>query len=192
VHHSALAACALAQLACASMTALPEVHQPFRPTGSVGRGTLQASFNRVQVRSRGLSLSQQRDGSWCGAFSLSGLGFEHPLDVSVGPDAIRGLGLVLIRSLPVAGTTVYEGALDGKRFRFELSAEEVRVKTERLEGTYAGPVRDPDGGALRFHAGAELVLTGEAAAVTDPPWPQLALALVAAFAATPSSEMQDL
>lgn len=170
---------ALALSGCAGAPVMPEALEPYRPTGSVQRGAQGASFNRARVLNPSMSLARHLDGSWTGWFALAGTGTTVPLDVSVTPDAIRGVGFVLVRLTPAPGRTVYEGTFNGKRFHFELSAEAVAVKTAGLEGTYAGPVREGD--TLTFHAGSDLTLTGEATAVAAPPWPQLALALVAAF-----------
>jgi hypothetical protein len=170
---------AVAQLACATAPVATEAPTELPGAGSIQRGSLGASFDGTHVLNPSISLARHADGSWSGSFSLAGTGSTIPLDVSVGKDAIRGVGFVLVRSTPEPGRTVYDGTFDGKRFHFELSEAEVRVKTARYEGTYTAPSRDGD--ALRFHAGGELVLTGAATAISAPPWPHLALALVAAF-----------
>jgi len=186
-------ALALAPVGCVSVSPAPEAVDSlaFELAGTIRRGaTVDATtFTGAQVTSRSFNLSRQSHDAWVGGFSFNGLARELPLNLSVGPDAIRGIGFLLVRSSPGPGRTVYEGVFDGKKFRFEVSAEELQVKTARLASSYAGPVREGD--RLILHSDSELVLTGDAMAMADPPWPHLALALVATFV-TAASDMRGL
>jgi hypothetical protein len=165
-------------LGCASSPVVPEAALEFKATGSVQRGSRGASFDAAHVVNPSISLTRHRDGSWSGTFARSGSGNTIPIDVSVTKDAIRGIGFVLVATQPEPGKTVYDGAFDGRRFRFELTASGLTAKTPVYDGTFSGSLVPGD--TLRFEGGG-LILTGEATALGAPPWPHLALALVAAF-----------
>jgi hypothetical protein len=160
-------------LGCASAPSVPEAALEFKATGSIQRGSFGASFDASHVVNPGVNLSRHADGSWTGTFAQSGV-----IDVSVSKDAIRGIGFVLIASQPAPGKTVYDGNVNGKRFHFELGETLVTVKTPRYEGRFEGA--SVPGYPPRFEGGG-LILTGDAATPGQPPWPNMALALVAAF-----------
>ncbi len=165
--------------ACASAPLVPEAQGEFRPTGVIQRGAHGASFNASRVVSPNISLAKHADGSWSGQFALAGNGTTVPLDVSVSESAIRGVGFVLTRSTPSPGLTVFDGLFDQKRFHFEVSHDAFTIHTTRYTAAYGTPRAEGD--QLFFGENKELILQGAATDVTAPQWPEMGLALVAAF-----------
>jgi len=151
---------------------VPEAKGDFEATGSIQLRSFGATFDKYRVRSPSANLAVRTDGSWAGV--LSG----RAIDVSVDETTLRGVDLVLSRSESTPDNTVITGQFEGKMLRFEFDAKGARIRTPRFSNTYYG--RFPKEGALNYGQGGEVTLKGEAASAT-PPWPQFALALVAAF-----------
>ena len=76
------------------------------------------------------------------------------------------------------GHIVITGQFIGKIARFEIDSEQVMVRTASVSKTLPGRIITPGGTAYGpLH---ELELRGEAG-LENPPWPQFAFALLAAF-----------
>jgi hypothetical protein len=164
---------------CVMPELVPEARGDFKATGSIERGPLGASFNSARVLSPSINLGKHTDGSWSGQFSQGRGGLTEPIDVSVTDSSIRGVRFTMTRARPATGREVYDGSFNGKQFHFELSADGLAVHTTHYSATYGtvklGKTRS------EFGEGGALVLTGDAADVTAPPWPQMAFAMLASF-----------
>ena len=165
-----LAASVLLLTCCVTAQPLPETLTDYVPTGEVLLGAMGATFDSVRVRKPNVNLTKRADGSWGGVLGSSGL------DCSVTPNRVTGVGLTLV--LEESGGekgTLITGQWQGKPVRFELGPERAVIRAGKFSSTLERS------GPTTYGSRGELQLKGEAA-LADPPWPQLALALLAAFA----------
>lgn len=162
---------------CAGMfpTVVPEAQSAeYNPTGEVQANRYGATFDAVRVRNPNCNLSKRTDGSWGGKIG------DHALDVSVTPDRIRGVNFVLSKTDSTADRLIITGQMDGKIYRFELGPTDALVRTPNQSLTFPGRV--VEGGVTYYGPMKELSLKGEASGgMANVAWPQLALALLAAF-----------
>ena len=162
---------------CATMQPLPETLTEYKPTGEITLQRLGASFDSVRVRNPNVNLTKRADGSWGGTFGGAGTVGTVGIDVSVTPKRVTGVGILLV--LEESGGekgTIITGQWRGDMVRFEFGPEKALIRTSRYSSTL------DRSGPNSFGARGELELKGEAA-LPEPPWPQFALALLAAFAA---------
>ena len=175
---------------CTLPAVAPEAATEFKATGTIQRGNRGASFDASRVVSPNITVSKRSDGSWAGHFAVAGSGASIPIDVSITDKAVRGIGLVLLREELGDGHVVISGSFDQrasgglggerKNFRFELSPDRAIIHTTRSEFELETRSERPDGSTL-YGQGDGLILTGEAARLEPLAWPQMALALFAAF-----------
>lgn len=162
--------CGLALGGCIAFAQpLPETLTEFVPTGEISLRSNGASFDAVRVRKPNGNLSKRSDGSWGGV--LSG----QAIDVSVTPKRVAGVNLTLV--LEESGGpkgTVITGQFQGSILRFEIGPEEARIRTPNHSMTLARSSPNT------FGPRGEFELKGDAA-LPEPPWPQFALAMLAAF-----------
>lgn len=161
-------------IGCARMAPLPETQTEYVPTGEINLGSLGASFDTVRVRKANVNLTKRADGSWGGVMG-SGPSGGIGIDVTVTPKRVTGVGLTLV--LEESGGekgTIITGQFQGNIVRFEFGPEQALIRTHRFSSTLARS------SPTTYGARGELKLNGEAA-LADPPWPQFALALLAAF-----------
>lgn len=151
---------------------VPEAAGKYEATGAIQLRSFGATFDQYRVRSPTANLAARTDGSWAG--TLSG----RAIDVSVDESSVRGVDLVLSRADSTPTMTVITGQFQGKMLRFEFDDKGARIRTPRFSNTYHG--RFPKDGAMNYGQGGEVSLTGQAG-IASPPWPQFALALLAAF-----------
>lgn len=157
---------------CVTAQPLPETETEFVPTGEILLGSKGAAFDAVRVRKPNVNLTKRSDGSWGGVLAGTGI------DVSVTPKRVTGVGITLV--LEESGGekgTVITGQWQGKTVRFEIGPEQALIRT----GTFSTTLTRS--GPNTFGARGELELKGEAG-LPEPPWPQMGLALLAAFTAT--------
>ena len=158
---------------CALPKTVPEaLSADFKPTGEVSMRGRTASFDAWRVRAPNCNLSKRTDGSWGGTFQ------ERALDVSVTEKQIRGVEMTMTHEHTSDGKEIITGQFLGKLARFELDGEKVLIRTQGTSATLHGRVAGEQ--VVSYGALHELELRGEAGA-PNPPWPQLAFALMAAF-----------
>jgi hypothetical protein len=148
---------------------LPETNTDFVPTGEISMRSSGAAFDAVRVRKPNVNLSKRTDGSWGGVMN------GQAIDVSVTPDKISGVNLTL--KLEESGGpkgTVITGQFQGKIVRFEIGPETALIRTPAHSVTLTRSSPNTFGGR------GELEFKGDAA-LAEPPWPQFALAMMAAF-----------
>ena len=148
---------------------LPETTTEFVATGEVSLHLAGAAFDAVRVRKPNVNLSKRSDGSWGGVMS------GQAIDVSVTPNRLSGVNLTL--KLEESGGpkgTVITGQFHGDIVRFEIGPEQAVIRTSNHSTTLTRS------GPNTFGPRGELELKGEAA-LPEPPWPQFALAMLAAF-----------
>lgn len=175
---------------CTLPALIPEESVEFKATGTLQRGNRGASFDESRVMSPNIRLSRRTDGSWGGRFALAGSGNSIPIDVSVTDHAIRGIGLVLLREEMTDGSVVITGTFDQKasgglggdrkNFRFELAPQRAVIHTTRSDFDLESRSKRADGSVL-YGEGDGLILTGDATKLEPLVWPQMGLALFAAF-----------
>ncbi len=154
---------------CATAPPLPETLTEFVPTGEIVIGSMGASFDSVRVRKPNVNLTKRADGSWGGVIGNTGI------DVSVTSKRVTGVGLTLV--LEESGGekgTIITGQWKGSILRFEITAEQALIRTPTFSTTLSRSSPNT------FGSRGELVFKGEAA-LAEPPWPQFALAMLAAF-----------
>lgn len=162
---------ALALSACTLPQVMPEVRDtPFVPTGEVVLYDRSVSFDAVRVRSPKANLARRTDGSWAGV--LDG----RPVDVSVTETRLTGVDLLLTRAESFPGVVVITGQVRGRMVRFEL--DDRRAKLWGPLGSVELTGREVEPTQTTYGPQGNLELRGEAGDL-EPPWPQLALALVA-------------
>ena len=149
---------------------LPETQTEFVATGEINIHSQNAAFDAVRVRRAGANISKRTDGSWGGVMN------GQAVDVSVTPKRISGveINMVLEESGGEKGTVI-TGQFHGNILRFEIGPKQALVRSANHSFTLT---RGADG---TYGPQGELVLKGDAA-LPEPPWPQFALALLAAFA----------
>jgi hypothetical protein len=158
---------------CTFPQVVPEaLKDEYVPLGRLQMYDKSASFDEVRVRSPRANLSKRTDGSWGGVLD------QQPIDVSVTDTAVRGANFVLSREDSTPGRLVITGQFKGKIYRFELDDQRARIRTPTTSLDFLTRA-EVDGGRA-YGPMRPFVLTGEAAA-DAPPWPQLALSLVAMF-----------
>jgi hypothetical protein len=161
--------------ACATAPAAPEPE--YKPTGEVVIYERTSTFDGTHVRGPSCNLSRRDDGSWGGV--LGGRG----IDVAVTNDSIRGVDLTISREESTRGHQVITALFMGLIYRFELSADGAIIRTPTRSMTFPGRVvgerlASYGGGVGGAHG--DFTLRGDAS-LENPPWPQLALALLATY-----------
>ncbi len=161
----------LALSSCNFPTVAPEaLNTEFKATGEVLLYNRTASFDAYRVRSPKCNLSKRTDGSWGGVLA------ERAVDVSVTPNRISGVDLLLARDISDPGKIVYTGQFQGRIFRFEFDEKRAILRAPSLSFTLDGKQTGPQ--QTTYGPQGNLQLRGEAAD-ENPPWPQLGLALMA-------------
>jgi hypothetical protein len=160
----------LACSACATTPAVPE--KEYRPAGEVRYYNRSASFDETRVRSVKCNLQRRADGTWGGVID------GRAIDVSVNDITVRGVDIIVNREESRPGKQVFTAQFQGRIFRFEISDDSVSVRTGSMSANYPGRLLGE--GVSRFGPNGELELRGESS-LENPPWPQLAFALIAAF-----------
>lgn len=167
------ASAALALAGCALMPkTVPEANTEFKPSGEVVIRGRTAGFDAVRVRSVNCNLAKRTDGSWGGTFQ------ERAVDVSVTDTHIRGVDVILTRQESQKGHLIITGNFNGKMARFEVDGDKVLVRTPVTSRNLTG--RTDEGAVVKYGSLQELELRGEAG-VENPPWPQIAFALLSVF-----------
>lgn len=168
-----LMAVALAVTGCTFPQVVPEaLSSEYRPTGEVQMYNRGATFDAVRVRSPHANLAKRTDGSWGGVID------SEPVDVSVTDTTVRGVQFILTREESAPGRLVITGQIKGRLYRFELEEGIARIRGPRQSMDFQ--TRAPIENGVAYGPMKSLQLRGEAAA-ENPPWPQLAFALVAMF-----------
>ena len=117
-------------MACATAEVMPEARsENYVPTGSVQWLSRGATFDAVRVRSPKMNLARRTDGSWAGTFE------NRAIDVSVTPEAVRGVDLLLHRERE-GHTTIITGQFQGRIVRFELGDERALIRTVSASLTF--------------------------------------------------------
>ncbi|GMU60241.1 MAG: hypothetical protein AMXMBFR34_20040 [Myxococcaceae bacterium] len=158
---------------CTFPQVVPEaLSDEYKPTGEVRMYDRGATFDAVRVRSPYANLSKRTDGSWGGVL------VREPVDVTVTDKTVRGVNFVLTREESAPGKLIITGQFKGKiyRFEFEENIARIRAPVQSLDFQTRWPI---DNG-VAYGPMKSLQLYGEAAA-ENPPWPQIAFALVAMF-----------
>jgi len=158
---------------CTFPQVVPEaLSEEYKPTGEVKMYDRGVTFDAVRVRSPYANLSKRTDGSWGGVL------VRQPVDVTVTDTTVRGVNFVLTREESTAGRLVITGQFQGKIYRFEFEQDIARIRAPRQSLDFQTRWPIPNG--IAYGPMKSLSLTGDAAA-ENPPWPQLAFALVAMF-----------
>jgi hypothetical protein len=163
---------ALACSACATTPAAPE--PDYKPTGGVVTYNRTATFDATHVRSVSCNMRMREDGSWGGSLG------DRGLDVAVTDVTVKGVDLFINREESRPGKTIITAQFKGLLYRFELQGERALVRTPTVSLSYGGRVLGDN--VARYGPMGEFELTGEASK-ENPPWPQIAFALLAAFVA---------
>lgn len=139
----------------------------FKALGEIRYRSGSASFDETRVVGPHVNMSRRSDGSWAGNL------MDGTVDVSVYPDRVVGVGLTLaIERKP--DVNIITGQYQGRILRFEVGAEQLIVRTPSISTTL------PRTGDGMYGQNGVVRLFGQAAEA-NPPWPQFALALAAAF-----------
>lgn len=158
---------------CTFPQVVPEARDtPYVATGGLQANRFGATFDAVRVRAPHTNLSKRTDGSWAGTLN------DGAIDTTVTEDSVRGVGVLLTRKVTAEGVVIL-GQVQGQILRFELGPDRVRVRTPQWSFDFDG--RAAAEGGMAWGPRQDLVLTGEAADPATAPWPQLGLALAAAF-----------
>ncbi len=148
---------------------LPETQTEFVATGEVQLHSQGAAFDAVRIRKPSANLSKRTDGSWGGVMG------GQAIDVAVTPKRVSGVNLTLV--LEESGGpkgTVITGQFQGNIVRFEIGPNQALIRTANRSTTLTAS------GPGTYGPRGELELKGEAS-LPEPPWPQFALAMLAAF-----------
>ena len=157
---AALAACLA--LGCATSSA---ASKPFVAAGSITSSFGTASFSDAEVRGPHINLVSRGDGSWGGTFGDTGV------DVSVHGDRVAGNGMLVSIDRSNPDVLVITGQANNRMFRFEVSEQQLLVRTDSTSLTQP-----------RTGPGAYGIVTFSGKAMNeDPPEPQFAFALIGAF-----------
>jgi hypothetical protein len=163
----------LAMAGCTFPTVVPEaLNTEFKPLGEVAFRERTAAFDEVRVRAVNCNLSKRTDGSWGGTLG------DRAVDVSVSDTDVRGVEMVVSREASQQGRLVISGQFMGMIQRFEIDQDRVMVRTQVTNNTFGGRVVSERG--AKYGPFQELELRG-VAGDENPPWPQIAFALIAAF-----------
>jgi hypothetical protein len=158
---------------CAFPQVVPEaLSAEYKPTGEVKMYDRGATFDAVRVRSPYANLSKRTDGSWGGVLD------KEAIDVSVTDTMVRGVNILLTREESSPGRIVITGQFRGRMYRFELEQDIARIRAPVQSLDFK--TRWPIDNGIAYGPMKSLALKGEAAA-ENPPWPQLAFALIAMF-----------
>ncbi len=152
---------------------VPEAKGDYTPTGEIQMLDKGATFDGARVRNPRWNLSKRVDGSWGGTVVDPG-NRTQPIDVSVTPKSIKGVDLVLSVESEDDQNLVIVGQHQGRIMRFELHPDMVVIRTNTQSYTFH---KTGDG---VYGAKGEMILKGDANK-TPHPWPQIALAMMAAF-----------
>jgi hypothetical protein len=149
----------------------------FVPTGSIttymGAG---ASFNANRVVGPKINVSQRGDGSWGGTIGASGVGTTggaEAIDATFNNGQLVGANIRLNINRAEGQTTI-TGQWKNRIVRFEVTADEVRVRTDTRSNNFPRV-----GGPGEYGGRAGVNLVGEA--IVAPPTPAFALAMLGAF-----------
>ena len=169
----------LLTLLCCSCAAIlgaetvPEAKGDYNPTGEISFLDRGATFDGCRVRNPHLNLTKKVDGSWGGTIIDPG-NITQAIDVSVTPKKISGVDIVLTLESQDEQNTVVVGQWQGRILRFEFHPDVVSIRTDTQ--SYTLHKHDENS----WGAKGELILKGEAGKPLKP-WPQIALAMLAAF-----------
>jgi hypothetical protein len=166
---------ALACGACATTPAAPEPE--YKPTGEIVSTWGTASFDEGHVRGPSCNLKRREDGTWGGTLGVRLTG-NRAVDVTVDDATIRGVDFLVSREESRPGHAVYTGTVQGFMYRFELDSDRALVRTPNFNQNFDG--RTLSEKQATYGSAYSLQLRGDAS-LENPPWPQLALALIAAF-----------
>lgn len=155
---------------CQMAQVVPEASLAYVPAGEIQYLDSGATFDAVRVRNPRCNLSKRTDGSWGGSLG------NQPIDASVTPKRMSGVGLTLSLEEESETGTVITGQWQGRIVRFEVGPEKalIRTPTRSLTLNRTGPT------TFTYGALGELQLKGEASNPI-PPWPEFALAMLCAF-----------
>jgi hypothetical protein len=149
---------------------VPEANNEFKATGEVLLYNRSVAFDSVRVRSPQCNMTKRTDGSWGGTFN------QVPLDVSVTDSRISGVNFVLTREMSDGKRTVITGQFQGRIYRFEFDENEIMFRAPAKSMTYPGRQVAKD--QTTYGPRGDVQLRGEAGG-ENPPWPQIAFALMA-------------
>ena len=162
---------AVALSSCNFPTVVPEaLNTEFKATGEVQLYNRSAAFDAYRVRGVKCNLSKRTDGSWGGTLN------ERPVDVTVTDTRVSGVDFILTREKSEGNKMVVTGQFQGKIYRFELDENQALIRAPNNSVTLPGRQVSPT--QTTYGAQGNLQLKGEAGS-DNPPWPQLAFALVA-------------
>ena len=162
---------AVALSSCNFPTVVPEaLNTEFKATGEVQIYNRGAAFDAYRVRSVKCNLSKRTDGSWGGTLN------ERPIDVSVTETRVSGVDFIATREKSEGSKTVITGQFQGKIFRFELDENQALIRAPNNSVTLPGRQVSPT--QTTYGPQGNLLLKGEAGS-DNPPWPQIAFALIA-------------
>jgi hypothetical protein len=163
----------LLALACSACATTPSVPEPeFKPTGGVVTYGKTASFDATRVRSVSCNLRMREDGSWGGSLG------DRGIDVSVNDVTVKGVDLLISREDSRPGKTIITAQFKGLIYRFEFQGERAVVRTPSASLSFGGRVLGDN--VAHYGPMGEFELRGEASK-ENPPWPQFAFALLAAY-----------
>ena len=161
----------LALSSCNFPTVVPEaLNTEFKATGEVLLYDRTAAFDAYRVRSPKCNMSKRTDGSWGGVLA------ERPIDVTVTANRISGVELMLTREASELNKIVITGQFQGRIYRFELDDKRAIMRAPNVSFTLDGRQVGPQ--QTTYGQQGNLQLRGEAGG-ENPPWPQLAFALMA-------------
>jgi hypothetical protein len=164
---------------CSSCAALlgapvvPEAKGDYNPSGEVQFMDHGATFDGCRVRNPHVSFTKKTDGSWGGTIVDPG-NITQALDLTVTPKKISGVDIVLTLENQDDQNTVIVGQYQGRILRFEFHPDVVQIRTSSQSFTFH---KHDD---QTWGPKGELLLKGEAGKAPQP-WPQIALAMLAAF-----------
>ncbi len=164
---------------CCSCAALlgaevvPEAKGDYNPTGEIAFFDRGSTFDAVRVRNPHVSFTKKVDGSWGGTIVDPG-NITQALDLTVTPKKISGVDLVLTLESQDDQNTVIVGQYQGRILRFEFHPDVVLIRTSTQSLTFHKHDENTWGPK------GELLLKGDAGK-SPQPWPQIALAMLAAF-----------
>jgi hypothetical protein len=149
----------------------------FVPTGSIttymGAG---ASFNPTRVVGPKINVTQRSDGTWGGIIGANGtgsVGGAEAIDATFSNGQLVGANIRL-NIARADGLTTITGQWKNRIVRFEVTADEVRVRTDTKSNNFPRV-----GGPGEYGGRAGVNLVGEA--IVAPPSPAFALAMLGAF-----------